>query len=76
MQLPSNETYAGFLAHEVREVFPGAVSEREDGYLDFNMHNVNVALVNAVKELKNENDLLRQEIELIKDEIERLKNQP
>ena len=54
------------VAQEVQELFPEAVNEGPDGYLDFNMHPVNVALVNAVKELKAENDALRQEIQQIK----------
>jgi len=58
--------YIGFIAQEVQEVFPEAMNEGLDGYLDFNMHPVNVALVNAVKELKAENDALRQEIAQIK----------
>ncbi len=64
--LPTEEENIGFIAQEVRKVFPEAVSEGADGYLDFNMHPVNVALVNAVKELKAENDALRQEIKQIK----------
>jgi hypothetical protein len=64
--LPTDEENIGFIAQEVQEVFPEAISEGEDGYLDFNMHPVNVALVNAVKELKSENDALRQEIKQIK----------
>jgi hypothetical protein len=64
--LPSDDEYIGFIAQEVQEVFPEAVSEGPDGYLDFNMHPVNVALVNAVKELKAENEALREEIREIK----------
>jgi hypothetical protein len=64
--LPSNEENIGLIAQEVQEVFPEAVSEGPDGYLDFNMHPVNVALVNAVKELKAEKEALRQEIRQIK----------
>lgn len=64
--LPSDEEYIGFVAQEVQEVFPEAVSEGPDGYLDFNMHPVSVALVNAVKELKAENEALREEIRQIK----------
>lgn len=64
--LPTNEENIGFIAQEVQAVFPEAVSEGPDGYLNFNMHPVNVALVNAVKELKIENDALRQEIKQIK----------
>lgn len=65
-ELPTGEENIGFIAQEVLEIFPEAVSEGPDGYLDFNMHPVNVALVNAVKELKAENDALRQEIKQIK----------
>ena len=64
--LPCHEENIGFVAQEVQDVFPEAVSEGEDGFLDFNMHPVNVALVNAVKELKAENDALRREIQQIK----------
>jgi len=50
-ELPSDTEEIGFIAQEVQEVIPDAVTEWEDGYLDFNMHSINVALVNAVKEL-------------------------
>jgi hypothetical protein len=59
--LPTDEEYVGFVAQEVRDVFPEAVSEGKDGYLDFNMHPVNVAVVNAIKELKAENEALKAE---------------
>jgi hypothetical protein len=38
--LPTDEENIGFIAQEVQEVFPEAISEGEDGYLDFNMHPV------------------------------------
>lgn len=60
--LNAEEEQIGFVAQEVQKVFPEAVTQSKDGYLDFNMHAVNVALVNAVKALKAENDRLRQEI--------------
>lgn len=50
--LPSDTGQIGFVAQDVQKVIPDAVTEGEDGFLDFNMHAVNVALVNAVKELK------------------------
>jgi len=59
LQLNSNEQQIGFVAQEVQAIFPEAVNENSSGYLDFNMHPVNVALVNAVKELKAENDKLK-----------------
>jgi hypothetical protein len=71
--LPSDEEYIGFIAQEVQEVFPEAVSEGPDGYLDFNMHPVNVAVVNAIKELKAENDSLKAENASLKRDIEKIK---
>ena len=59
--LDPGEEQIGFVAQEVQDVFPEAVSQCKDGYLDFNMHTINVALVNAVKALKAENDLLKQQ---------------
>ncbi len=71
--LPTDEENIGFVAQEVQEVFPESISEGPDGYLDFNMHPVNVAVVNAIKELKAENDSLRAENAMLKKEIERIK---
>jgi hypothetical protein len=64
--LPSDSNEIGFIAQEVRDTFPEAVSEGNDGYLDFNMHPVNMAVINAIKELKAENDSLKQEIQKLK----------
>jgi trimeric autotransporter adhesin len=61
-ELPSDEPEIGFVAQEVRKVFPEAVSEGDDGYLDMNMHAINVSLVNAVKEL---HDIIRKQNERI-----------
>lgn len=68
-QLSADAEQAGFVAQEVRKIFPEAVTEAEDGYLDFNMHHINVALVNAVKELKAENDLLRTRLEILEAKV-------
>jgi hypothetical protein len=62
----------GFIAQEVREIFPEAVSTGDDGYLNFNMHAINVALVNAIKELKLENDKLKTENEKLRSTDEQL----
>ncbi len=55
----SEAQHVGFIAQEVDKVFPEAVDQKEDGYLDFNMHPVNVAMVGAVQDLKAENDNLK-----------------
>jgi len=61
-QLNSTDLQVGFVAQEVEKIFPEAVSEAEDGYLDFNIHPINVALVNAIKELKIENENLKTKV--------------
>ncbi|MBE0654383.1 MAG: tail fiber domain-containing protein [Bacteroidales bacterium] len=59
--LPSDKEQVGFIAQEIQEIFPEAVAEDQDGYLTFSLHPVNIALVNAIKELKEENDRLKSE---------------
>jgi hypothetical protein len=70
--LPSDIEQVGFVAQEVQKVFPEAVNEGEDGLLDFNMHPVNVALVNAIKELKAENDKLKAENEKMNARLDKI----
>ncbi len=41
----------GFSAQEVQKIFPEAVGVDADGYLNFDMHAILVAYVNAIKEL-------------------------
>ncbi|MBW6534205.1 MAG: tail fiber domain-containing protein [Mariniphaga sp.] len=80
-ELLSDVEQVGFVAQEVQKIFPEAVSEAEDGYLDFNIHAINIALVNAIKELNAENDRLISENEQFKsvnreilNRLERLEN--
>ncbi|MEE4285670.1 MAG: tail fiber domain-containing protein, partial [Mariniphaga sp.] len=72
--LSSDIEQVGFVAQDVQEIFPEAVSEAEDGYLDFNIHAINIALVNAIKELKAENDRLKTENREQNSRIERLES--
>ncbi len=65
--LPSDEEYVGFIAQEVKKVFPEAISKGKDGYLDFNMHSINVAMVNAVKELASENKNLLSKVKKLEE---------
>lgn len=57
--LPASKEYIGFVAQDVQPVFPETISKDNMGYLGFDMSAVNVAMVNAVKELKAENDELK-----------------
>jgi hypothetical protein len=71
-QLPSDSELVGFVAQDVQKVFPEAVNEEADGYLDFNIHSINVAMVNAIKELKLQNGELAKEVSDLKSRLEDL----
>ncbi|HPR30568.1 MAG TPA: tail fiber domain-containing protein [Prolixibacteraceae bacterium] len=74
-QLPSDVPQIGFIAQEVQPVFPEAVSENEAGYLDFNMHPLHVAMVNAIQELKAENDRLRAACQMLEERMNRMEEE-
>ena len=57
----------------MQETFPEPASAGKDGYLDFSMYPVNVAVVNAIKELKAETDTLRLEKAMLKKDIVKIK---
>ncbi len=71
-QLDSDLEQVGFVAQEVQKIFPEAVSEAEDGYLDFNIHAINVAMVNAIKELKLQNGELAKQVNELKSRLEEI----
>lgn len=56
---PDDRTRFGFIAQEVREVFPELVSEDEEGYLGIDYMGFIPVLVDAVKQLRGE--VARQE---------------
>lgn len=64
-----DEEFSGFLAQEVQRIFPEAVGTDPDGYLNFNMHSILVASVNAIKELDMQNQKLQQENEVLKTQL-------
>jgi len=49
----------------VQELFPEAVSNGTVSYLQLDIHPVNIALINAVKELKAEIDELKARLEVV-----------
>lgn len=54
----TDKEYAGFIAQDVQKIFPEAVNVGADGYLDLNIHSINVAKVNAIKSLAANNKAL------------------
>lgn len=64
-KLPSEPEHIGVAAQAMREVLPEAVVEDADGYLAVKQEPVIWALVNAVKELKAENDTLKKRLEAL-----------
>jgi hypothetical protein len=73
--IPHNTENIGFIAQDVQKIFPEAVWEGSDGYLEFDMHSINVALINAIKELKNEIEMLKTVNELFSEESDKLKKE-
>ncbi|UCG47412.1 MAG: tail fiber domain-containing protein [Phycisphaerales bacterium] len=61
LDLPADEQFVGVIAQEVQKVIPDAVQTDENGYLMVNNDPIIWATVNAVKELKAENEELRKQ---------------
>ncbi|UCG55810.1 MAG: tail fiber domain-containing protein [Phycisphaerales bacterium] len=70
LELPTEEQYVGVVAQEVQSVIPEAVKENSDGYLMVNNDPIIWAMVNAIKELKSENDALKQRLEALESRIQ------
>jgi hypothetical protein len=62
--------FAGFLAQEVQKIFPEAVEQEEDGFLNFNIHPILIASINAFKEMNRLNNQLLEENQLLKSKLE------
>jgi hypothetical protein len=63
---PEYGTRIGFIAQEVEKVLPELVFTNDvDGYKGVNYAEVTAVLVEAIKELKTENDLLKKRLEQI-----------
>ncbi len=69
-ELSAENEHIGFIAQEVQKIFPEAVSKADDGYLDFNIHAIHVAMVNAIKELKQINDDLSDKVKNLESRME------
>ncbi|MCZ7593710.1 MAG: tail fiber domain-containing protein [Hyphomicrobium sp.] len=56
---PSDREFVGLVAQDVQKIFPEAVHQESDGFLTLDTTPINFAVINAIKELKAENDGLR-----------------
>jgi hypothetical protein len=54
LELDSEKTHVGFVAQDVQEVIPAAVSENSGGYLEINNDPIIWTILNAVKDLAGE----------------------
>lgn len=61
----TEERQIGLIAQDVEEVIPELVHTDDEGYKSVSYEKLTAVLVEAVKELKKENDALRQEIRQI-----------
>ncbi|UXS31886.1 tail fiber domain-containing protein [Agrobacterium tumefaciens] len=74
LQQPSDKEYVGLLAQDVQPHFPEAVHKAEDGYYRLDTTSINFAMINAVKELKSENDDLKTEMRRFRQDFEDYKH--
>ncbi len=60
--LPANREFVGVVSQDVQSVIPEAVEENKDGHFMVNNDPIIWAMVNAIKELKAENQLMRERL--------------
>jgi hypothetical protein len=63
--ISAEKEYLGVIAQEVQVALPEAIITRDDGYLTVDIDKINWAAINAIKELKAENDALRARLDAI-----------
>ncbi|MEZ4839640.1 tail fiber domain-containing protein [Flavobacterium sp.] len=62
----------GFLAQEVKEIFPEAVGLDADGYYNFDLHPILIAYTNAIKELNTTIEDQKDKIQSLEDKLKTL----
>jgi hypothetical protein len=65
LDLPSDRDFVGLVAQDVQGVIPDAVNKDDKGYLMLNNDPIIWAMLNAIKELKAENEELKKRIEVL-----------
>ena len=67
---PAGQKQIGVVAQEVETVFPELVSSSADGYKAVDYTKLTAVLIEAVKELKAENETLKKRLELLENTLE------
>ncbi len=62
--------FVGFIAQEVQPHFPEAIGTDEDGFLNFNIHPILIASINAIKEQQTIIIQQKEEINLLKQQLQ------
>ncbi len=62
-------THIGLVAQEVEEVFPQWVSEDNQGRKQVTLEGLEAVTIEAIKELKLENELLRKRLEILEEKL-------
>lgn len=70
----SDEEQVGLVAQEVKEVFPQVVSQTDNGYYNIDYAKLTPLLVEAIKELKVQNEELKASNEELLQRIEKIEN--
>ena len=63
-------THIGLVAQEVQEVFPQWVSEDNQGRKQVTLEGLEAVTIEAIKELKLENELLRKRLEILEERMD------
>lgn len=70
--LRAGAEYVGFSAQAVQKVIPEAVSTAENGYLRLDADPILWTMLNAIKELKGENDALKAQLTALRERLEQV----
>ena len=70
LNLPTDREFIGVISQEVEEIIPEAVEQNEDGYFMINNEPIFWAMVNAIKELKEQNQLLKEKVEALEKKLQ------
>jgi len=65
LRLPADKEFVGVIAQKVQSAIPEAVEQDDKGYLMVNNDPIIWAMVNAIKQLKVENDQLKQRLDTL-----------